>query len=459
MAHRSVAITPGSGDNVAFDGEHQIVKIGVGAEGTANDWEGAVTVSSSALPTGAATEATLATASSLLDSATNMLISIEGFQTGISNDLATLNTTVGDIVTGAGFASETTLASALKAEDAVAASGDKGIMALAVRADTAAATGANGDYVPLLVDSTGRLHCNVSSTVSTSSVCNVTQVASTAVLTGNGASGTGALRITLASDSTGNIATIGTSVTPGTAAANLGKAEDAAHTSGDVGVMALALRRNTASSTSGADNDYQPLITNTTGHLWVDASGQTLAVGNVATIGTSVTPGTSAGHLGKAEDAVAASGDTGVAVWGVRRDTPASNCAAGDYCEMPISGQGASWTTVTPSIGGGWTPNSQTALSNTKTQISAAACTVGGYIVHNPNAAVTYIQVWNLASASVTVGTTAPTWTIGVPANGTANLELVNGILHGTGFTVAATTTATGSTAPSAACVCTFLYK
>lgn len=45
-----------------------------------------------------------------------------------------------------------------KAEDAVHSPGDVGVMALAVRADTAAATGANGDYVALIVDSSGRLH-------------------------------------------------------------------------------------------------------------------------------------------------------------------------------------------------------------------------------------------------------------------------------------------------------------
>lgn len=73
-----------------------------------------------------------------------------------------------------------------------------------------------------------------------------------------------------------------TSIIPGVAATNLGKREDDAHTSLDTGVMALAVRSNTAASTSGADGDYQPLITNTTGHLWVDASGQTLTVGSHA---------------------------------------------------------------------------------------------------------------------------------------------------------------------------------
>ncbi len=46
-----------------------------------------------------------------------------------------------------------------KAEDTAHASGDVGIMVLAVRADTAAAlAGTTGDYIPLMTDSTGRLH-------------------------------------------------------------------------------------------------------------------------------------------------------------------------------------------------------------------------------------------------------------------------------------------------------------
>lgn len=57
------------------------------------------------------------------------------------------------------------------------------------------------------------------------------------------------------------------SVIPGTGATNLGKAEDAAHASGDTGVMALTVRTNTAASRSGTDGDYQPLITDTNGRL------------------------------------------------------------------------------------------------------------------------------------------------------------------------------------------------
>jgi hypothetical protein len=46
-----------------------------------------------------------------------------------------------------------------KAEDAAHSSGDKGYMLLAVRKDTATAlAGADGDYIPLIVDANGRLH-------------------------------------------------------------------------------------------------------------------------------------------------------------------------------------------------------------------------------------------------------------------------------------------------------------
>ena len=109
-----------------------------------------------------------------------------------------------------------------KAEDAVHTSGDVGVMALTVRADTAAATGADGDYVPALTDGSGRLWVNAGA------------------------------------------------VTPGTTATALGKAEDAAHTTGDVGVMALAVRAAAATdrSAGNTDGDYEPLSVDALGRLW-----------------------------------------------------------------------------------------------------------------------------------------------------------------------------------------------
>ncbi len=86
------------------------------------------------------------------------------------------------------------------------------------------------------------------------------------------------------------IGAIRTSVTPGTAAANLGKAEDAGHNSGDVGVMALAVA-NEGNTARGADNDYTPIAVDTEGNVRVvgnrdhDAvdAGEVLKVGSRAT--------------------------------------------------------------------------------------------------------------------------------------------------------------------------------
>jgi hypothetical protein len=59
------------------------------------------------------------------------------------------------------------------------------------------------------------------------------------------------------------------SVVPGTGATSLGKAEDAAHSSGDTGVMGLAVRRDADTSLVGTDGDYAPLQVNAAGSLKV----------------------------------------------------------------------------------------------------------------------------------------------------------------------------------------------
>jgi hypothetical protein len=64
-----------------------------------------------------------------------------------------------------------------------------------------------------------------------------------------------------------------TRVIPGTTATALGKAEDAAHSSGDTGVMALGVG-NVAQSSFAADGDYIPLAT--------DLKGNNMVVGNIA---------------------------------------------------------------------------------------------------------------------------------------------------------------------------------
>ena len=75
-----------------------------------------------------------------------------------------------------------------------------------------------------------------------------------------------------------------TSIVPGTGSTNLGKAEDAAHSSGDVGVMPLAVRNDDIAALGGADGDYAPLQVNAAGALYTnDASGE---AGSILVTGT-----------------------------------------------------------------------------------------------------------------------------------------------------------------------------
>lgn len=61
---------------------------------------------------------------------------------------------------------------------------------------------------------------------------------------------------------------IPSTLVPGTSAANLGKAEDAAHASSDTGVAMLAVRRDTAAVGSGTDGDYSTVNVDSAGHVW-----------------------------------------------------------------------------------------------------------------------------------------------------------------------------------------------
>lgn len=82
-----------------------------------------------------------------------------------------------------------------------------------------------------------------------------------------------------------------TTLTPGTGATNLGKAEDAAHTTGDTGVLILGVRNdNAATTTTNANADYNQISTDGTGTVFVRQSpSNTPTLANVAGSVTTVT--------------------------------------------------------------------------------------------------------------------------------------------------------------------------
>lgn len=126
----------------------------------------------------------------------------------------------------------------------------------------------------------------------TTNAVSLAQLGANAIAVDNGASSTGTQRVTIANNSTGVLASIGSitgSIVPGTAATNLGKAEDAAHASGDTGIAAWGVRNDNLATTYGADQDYAPFATDANGRTMVAQKAATGTLSNVASSATSVT--------------------------------------------------------------------------------------------------------------------------------------------------------------------------
>lgn len=121
--------------------------------------------------------------------------------------------------------------------------------------------------------------------------------------------------------------------------------------------------------------------------------------------------------------------------------------------------------TVEPHTTGGWdtkcctSGDGSTALTNSAQAVKASAGKLGGWYIYNPNTSATYVIIYNVASGSVTVGTTNPQIVLCIPASAAANVEFVNGITFDTAIAVAATTTGAGNSAPASALEANFFYK
>lgn len=233
---------------------------------------------------------------------------------------------------------------------------------------------------------------------------------------------------------------------------------DAAVTAGATGSISAKLR---SISRDIVANIVLAAGTNAIGKL---AANSGIDIGDVDV--TSIIPGTGATNLGKAIDTATGATDTGVLLLATRDDdlttiTPAD----GDNAQMRVDADGALWVTTKPNpTEGASTINSTssdggTALTNTAQAIKASAGCLYGYFIYNPNATAQYVQFYNTASGSVTVGTTNPLFMLVIPATSGANMWLNEGALFTTAMSWAATSTAGGNGAPSTALEAVAWYK
>lgn len=145
-------------------------------------------------------------------------------------------------------------------------------------------------------------------------------------------------------------------------------AEDAAHASGALGILPLAVRRDTAAASSGTDGDYEPLQT--------DALGRLRVTGPVL------------------EDAAAGDGDAGFPMLAVRRDTAAADAGTdGDYSRLAVDSLGRLRVATPPIRAGG------TAITGASGNVAngAAVATLAGAA-----SVTTYITGFEVTAAGAT---------------------------------------------------------
>jgi hypothetical protein len=354
-------------------------------------------------------------ASYLVDSAGTLLTS-----TLVGADQS-LDVNVTQSVLPTGAATETTLASVLSelqalshAEDAAHASGDLGVMSLAVRNDAGTALAADGDYIPL------------------------------------------------STDADGNLRVVGTF----TVDFSFDYAEDSAHTTGDIGAFTLAVRRDTRTSGVSADGDYASFNVNANGELYVhdvDALVELVAAnasldaieGSVASIDTNVgdietelldqgttldsiltelldqgttldsiladtaTIDSNLASLTKAEDAVHSSGDAGIQALAVRKDASGSNAADGDYTSLITNSAG---DLKVSDVANASILQQQVSVTNTAAALPATALSGRkSLLIQNVGGSKCWI-------GSATVTTSGATSGIELPANSFMELEVGAGV-------------------------------
>lgn len=141
------------------------------------------------------------------------------------------------------------------------------------------------------------------------------------------ATGTGTLTFSLIPSPVNEAINID-SIFPGVGVNNLGKAEDAASASGDVGISILGVSNEAFAVTSSTDGDYTQIATTRKGTVL-----GTLLYDNA--LSSSV-------QAVNAEDRASVGGDAGIFILGIRQDTPiATTNANGDYTQFSVDSTGA----------------------------------------------------------------------------------------------------------------------
>ncbi len=227
-----------------------------------------------------------------------------------------------------------------KAENVALAAGDVGVATMAVQDAVLSALGSvDNDYTQLRVNANGALW--------------VEQVAG-----GSGTSAVDSAPFTVATDSYTPVGGIFDDAAPGDL------------TEGDGGAVRMsAVREMYTNIRDGAGGERSANVTAANELNVILGSNTGVDIGDVDV--TSVIPGVGATDLGKAEDTLASTGDTGVAVWGIRNDIPTVLSDTDlDYTGIAVDSHGHLQVDVLTG-GGSDTPTGDDAAHSSSTNTAA----------------------------------------------------------------------------------------
>ena len=243
---------------------------------------------------------------------------------------------------------------------------------------------------------------------------NVAEINGVTPLMGNGVTGTGSPRVTIASDNTAFSVNIG------------GVAVTAAGATDDVSITTTRIPTNAAMA--GYDGSTLDIIRTAT---------------PFSAAGAAVTGALSAAPV-------------------VQYNTTKPTLTTGQVTITQATSDGIIETAPTPTIDGGVALSAAftSTLGATVFNIKTSQGNLYGYQAFNAHTAVCFIQIFTVPAASVNLGTTTPSLAIGIPTVDEAEKQSTIPILYSaSGLSAASTTTATGSTTCTAATVANFMYK
>ena len=234
--------------------------------------------------------------------------------------------------------------------------------------------------------------------------------------------------------------------------------EDAAAPANPVGNAMMAERDDALGGLTPVEGDWSHLFCDANGALWVNVNTSALPSGAA----TSANQTTIIGHLDGVEGLLTTiDADTGTLAGAV----------SGSEMQVDVVAALPAGTNLVGDVGiqgrttGGLSTYWDNDLDETAVAVKAGAGTL--YAIHaiNLTAAPLYLQLFDVAQGSVTVGTTSPTMQFVIPANADSDgagftLNVPQGIAFGTAITAAASTDNGGNGAPTAnACHVNLFYK